>query len=127
MNPFDYINAISYNKDDLFQEAPQVAEKEYVPFVINRGLSYFPDTLFYAAEMNRYHLLPKQMQFDFLRLAVPKRKRFSKWAKKQADSADIELVKLAYKYSDRKALEVLSILSKEQLEAIALSMDKGGK
>ena len=124
MSPFDFVNSITYNKQDLFED-PQ-AEKDYVPFLVNRALSYFPDTILYANAMNNPNI-PKQWQFEFLRNSVSKRKRFSKWAKKTAVSDDIRAVQEFYKYSTEKALEVISILSREQIEIIKQLMDKGGK
>ena len=124
MSPFDFVNSITYNKQDLFED-PQ-AEKDYVPFLVNRALSYFPDTILYANAMNNPNI-PKQWQFEFLRNSVSKRKRFSKWAKKTAVSDDIRAVQEFYKYSTEKALEVISILSREQIEFIKQQMDKGGK
>ena len=49
-------------------------EKAYVPFVINRSLSYFPDTILYANQVNHYNQLDKKMQFDYLRLSLRPRK-----------------------------------------------------
>lgn len=124
MSPFDFVNAITYNKQDLFQD-PQ-AEKDYVPFIVNRALSYFPDTVLYANAVNTTNI-PKQWQFDFLRLSVSKRKRFSKWSKKDSVSDDVRAVQEYYKYSVEKALEVMSILSKDEIEKIKQLMVKGGK
>ncbi len=81
MSPFDFLNSINDTKKDLFED-PQ-AEKDYNAFLVNRGLSYFPDTILFANEMNIKRDTPKQWQFDFLRLAIPKKKRFSKWHKKK--------------------------------------------
>lgn len=125
MTPFDFINAINFNKTDLFED-PQ-AEKDYVPFIVNRGLSYFPDTVFYANEMNLVPFIPKRQQFDFLRHSITKKKRFSKWAKKDPSPDDLALVQDVYKYSKERALEALSLLSQEQLEFIKQSMHRGGK
>lgn len=124
MTPFDFINSINFDKKNLFED-PQ-AEKDYVPFIVNRGLSYFPDTVFLANEMNRASGAPKRWQFDFLLNSVSKRKRFSKWAKKDVSTDDLALVQLFYKYSKEKALEALSLLSKQQLDAIRHTMNKGG-
>ena len=125
MTPFDFINSINFDKKNLFED-PQ-AEKDYVPFLVNRGLSYFPDTVFLANEMNRVGGAPKRWQFDFLLNSVSKRKRFSKWSKKDASTDDLALVQEYYKYSKEKALDALSLLSKQQLDAIKHTMNKGGK
>lgn len=125
MTPFDFINSITYNKEDLFVD-PQ-AEKDYVPFIVNRGLSYFPDTLFYANEVNQYSTASKKWQYDFLRLSIAKKKRFSKWAKKESLTTDVALVQEWYKYSEEKAIEALTILTDQQLKAIRDALNKGGK
>jgi hypothetical protein len=124
MNPFEFVNAINYGKQDLFDD-PQ-AEKDYSPFLVNRALSYFPDTILYANEMNRAAHIPKKWQFDFLRGTVPKRKRFSKWSKKSASSDDVRAVSMFYKYSMERAMEVMPLLSKDQIDFIKQQMDKGG-
>jgi hypothetical protein len=111
----DWLNSINYTKQNLIEDP--LMEKEYVPFIVNRSLSYFPDTLFHANEMNHKHFLSKKMQYDYLRMVVRKRKRFSKWDKKH-DNKDLELVKNYYGYSTKKALEILPVLTKEQIEYI---------
>jgi hypothetical protein len=63
MNPFDVLNSINYTKENLFED-PQ-SFKEYSAFMVNRGLSYFPDTILYANEMNRYSSIPNDWQFFF--------------------------------------------------------------
>lgn len=125
MTPFDFINAINLTKKNLFED-PQ-AEKDYLPFLVNRGLSYFPDTVLYANEMNRNSGVPKDWQFSFFLNTIPKKKRFSKWHKKDADSESLTLVKEYFGYSSEKALEALSILSDEQLAMIKEKLYKGGK
>ena len=125
MTPFDFINAINLTKKNLFED-PQ-AEKDYLPFLVNRGLSYFPDTVLYANEMNRNSGIPKDWQFYFFLNTIPKKKRFSKWHKKDADSDSLTLVKEYFGYSSEKALEALSILSDEQLAMIKEKLYKGGK
>lgn len=81
MSFFDYLNAINTTKKDLMKEDP-LSEKDYVPFMINRGLSYFPDTIMYANEMNKYSSIPKDWQFAFYMHSIKPKKRFSKWHKK---------------------------------------------
>ena len=125
MTPFDFVNSITFDKKDLFED-PQ-AQKDYVPFIVNRALSYFPDTVLYANEMNINNLAPKEWQFDFLRASISKQRRFAKWAKKEIASDTVALVSEYYKYSLAKAMEVLPLLSPEQLEYIKQQMDKGGR
>jgi hypothetical protein len=125
MSPFDFINAINTTKQNLFED-PQ-ADKDYSAFMVNRGLSYFPDTVLYANEMNRYPSLPKEWQFSFFLNTISKKKRFSKWAKKDNETKSIQLVKEYYGYSTEKAKEALSVLSPEHLNMIEEKLYKGGK
>lgn len=125
MNPFDFINAINDTKKNLFED-PQ-ANKDYSSFMVNRGLSYFPDTIMYANEMNQFAHAPAEWQFSYLINKVTKKKRFSKWAKKDAETKAISLVKSYFGYSNEKATEALSVLSDEQLKIIEEKLYKGGK
>lgn len=126
MNPFDFINAINLTKKDIFAEDPQ-AKNDYKPFIVNRGLSYFPDTILYANEMNRNTTIPVDWQFSFLLNSISKKKRFSKWAKKDEQTETFLLVKEYFGYSDSKAQEALSVLSADHLTMIKEKLYKGGK
>jgi len=126
MSFFDFLNAINTTKKDLLKEDP-LSEKEYVPFMINRGLSYFPDTIMYANEINKHAGIPKNWQFDFYRIGIPARKRFSKWSKKDQNSEDIQLVMNVYNYSAEKAARALEILTEEQVTTLRESNSKGGR
>jgi hypothetical protein len=124
VSPFDYLNSINFTKQDIMMD--DQAEKGYAPFMVNRGLSYFPDTVAFSNEMNRYHHLDNRLQFDFLINITRKRKRFSKWAKAQPES-DIDAVKEYYEYSNEKARQALTLLSPEQIKIIKTKVSKGGK
>jgi len=126
MSPFDFLNAINFTKEDLFEKDPQAA-KDYNAFLINRGLSYFPDTVFYANQMNQQSGLDKDMQFFFFLNIISKKKRFSKWSKKDPETETLQLVKEYYGYSSEKATEALKILSEENLIMIKEKLYKGGK
>jgi hypothetical protein len=125
MSPFDFINAINDTKKNLFED-PQ-ASKDYSSFMINRGLSYFPDTVLYANEMNRHSTIPVDWQFFFFLNTIPKKKRFSKWSKKDKETKSIQLVKEYYGYSNERAKEALSVLSDDQLKQIEEKLQKGGR
>jgi hypothetical protein len=56
---------------------------------------------------------------------IRKRKRFSKWAKKQSEN-DIEAVKLYYGYNDEKARTVLPLLSEQQIKTLKKVTSKNG-
>ena len=90
MNPFEYVNAVNSTKKDIMID--DVAEKAYNPFMVNRSLSYFADTVLAANEMNRYAHTDNRLQFDFFINIIRRRKRFSKWFKPEQIS-DLSVVK----------------------------------
>lgn len=126
MNVFDFVQSITYGKNDLLAEDP-ANEKQYVAFIVNRSLSFSADTVLYANEINQHPGTPKKWQYDFLRLAIPKKKRYNKWIKNQAISEDVELIQDVYQCSTKTALEYLPLLSDEQLSQLKQSRYKGGK
>ena len=101
-------------------------EKSYAAFMINRGLSYFQDTILLANEMNINHSLDNRMQYDFLLKMVRKRKRFSKWFKADQPK-DMSIIMDYYGYSRDKALQVLPLFNKEQIKSLERKMYTGGK
>ena len=122
----DYLNAINVNKEPLLDESESYTKQSYPPFVVTRCLSYFPDTLFAANEMNSRPHLDSKMHFDFLRGAVRPRKRFSKWLKREEDARVAALIEY-YGFSSRKAREALVVLSEAEVEWIMEQTRKGGK
>tara|TARA_R100001463_G_scaffold10179_1_gene30008 strand:- start:1015 stop:1395 length:381 start_codon:yes stop_codon:yes gene_type:complete len=120
----DWLNSINFNKENLIEEDSTLI-KEYPPFIINKCLSGHLDCVLFANEMNRYHFLDKDMQYNFYLNILRKKKRFSPWLRKEKVS-DIEYVKQYYGYSNEKASQVLKILSDEQIEFIKQRLDTGG-
>ncbi|MBT5638508.1 MAG: DNA polymerase clamp loader subunit A, partial [Candidatus Peribacter sp.] len=102
----DYLKAINQTKVPMekLDEDFEYTVKKYVPFVINRCLSYFPDTIMQVNEMNRYSHLPKKMQYDYLLHSTRNRNRYSEWLKKE-ESDDVVMVASYYKISLAKARE----------------------
>ena len=125
MSPFEFLKTINDTKVNLIQQDPQ-NEKSYNGFVINRSLSYFPDTVFLSNEMNRFHHLGSKLQYDFLINIVRKRKRFSKWDKPE-QRADIECIKEYFGYSEQKAKQVIGLLTESQIKTITQKVTKGGR
>ena len=123
ISPFDFINAINYSKEDLIVD--DWSEKQYVPYLVNRGLSFGSDTVIPANEMNSRPHLDKKLQFQFLINTVRPRKRYNKWVKAEKVEA-IELIKTYYGYSTEKARQALAILTSDQIDYIKQKQQKGG-
>lgn len=123
ITPFDFINAISHTKQNLMEL--ENWESQYKSYVINKGLSFYPDTVIQANEMNSRPHLDKRMQFNFLINIIRSKKRYSKWLKPEKLN-DLEVVQEYYGYSKEKARQVLPLLSDEQINYIKLRIKKGG-
>lgn len=123
MTPFDFTKAILQTKTYNMNEEN---EEEYVPWVANRALSVYPDTLFHAQEMNLYPHMTKRMQYDYLFHAIrPAKRPFVQYPKNKGGD-NMSLIMEAYGYSPEKAREALSILTDEQIEEIRKMYVKGG-
>jgi hypothetical protein len=122
--PFDFLGAITYSKEQLIVD--DETEKQYNPFIVNRGLSNSMDTVIWANEMNSRPHIDKKQQFVFLSKSIPKRKRYDKWAKAE-EIDNLDLVMEYYGFSRDKAEVALSILTPDQLNYISKKRNKGGR
>lgn len=121
----DWLNSINQTKTNIMDEDSQ-SEKSYPPYIVNRCLSGHVDCILFANEMNKYNFLDKKMQYDFYINILRQRKRFSPWLRKE-EIKDLDSVKQYYGYSNEKALQVLKILTKQQLDFIRSKLDTGGR
>lgn len=122
----DYLKAINNSKEPLMDSEDQFIERDYVPFIVNRCLSFFPDTILQANEINIRCQSDKKMQFDFLRTTIRKSNRYSPWLKETLPE-DIDTIKEYFNFNNRKAKEALEVLSSEQIQLIKNKLSKGGK
>ena len=122
----DYLNAINHEKTNLLDTDDEMWEKKYPPFIVNKCLAPFPDTIFLVNEMNKHHHLDKKLQFDFLLNSLRTRKRFTPWLK-ASKQKNLEYVKEYYGYNNEKAKSALKILNDEQIKTIKDSLNKGGR
>ncbi len=100
--------------------------KDYVPFVVNRALSYHMDCVLYVNELNLHPELEKDLQYQYLLNTIrPMKRKFQPWQKSEVDK-NIDCVKTYFGYSNQKAKEALRILNDEQIAEIKRRTDKGG-
>ena len=122
----DYLKSINRTKEKLMDSDDELWEKKYPPFIINKCLAPFPDTVHLVNEMNVNHHLDSKLQYDFLLNSLRPRERYTPWLKAKKIK-NLEYVKEYYGYSNEKAKVALDILSDEQIETIKNSLSKGGK
>ena len=97
----------------------------YVPFLTNRAFACHIDTVLFAEQMNQFHQLSPDLQYDFYYYSIRKGKRFG-FPPKPPEETDLELVTEYFKYSRIKAIQALRLLSEEDIKHIRKTMDKGG-
>ena len=122
----DYLNAINNTKEPLMDSEDETWEKKYPPFVVNKCLMPFQDTIFIVNEMNQLPNIDKKLQFDFFLNSLRSRKRYSPWAK-ATKLENLEYVKEYYGYNNEKAKAALDVLDDEQISAIKQRTNKGGR
>ena len=122
----DYLNAINYTKEPLLDTEDDQWEKKYPPYIINKCIAPFPDSLMLVNEINQLHHLDKKLQYDFLINSLRARKRFTPWMKAKK-LKNLEYVKEYYGYNNEKAKSALDILNDKQISAIKTKLNKGGR
>ena len=121
----DYLKAINKTKEKLMDTDDKMWEKKYPPFIVNKCVSPFPDTIHLVNELNMHHHLDSKLQFDFLLNSLRSRDRYTPWLKEK-QIKNIEYVKEYYGYSNEKAKAALDVLNDEQIKTIKDSLSKGG-
>ena len=122
----DYLNAVNHTKERLLDTEDEAWEKKYPPFIVNKCVASFPDTIMLVNEINQLPHLDKKLQFDFLINSLRPRKRYTPWLKAMK-LENLEYVKEYYGYNNEKAKAALDILTDEQISAIKRKLYKGGK
>ena len=122
----DYLKAINETKDPLMDTEDDEWERKYPPFIVNKCVSPFPDTLMLCNEINLLPHLDKKLQFDFLINSLRPRKRYTPWLKAKK-LENLKYVKEYYGYNNEKAKAALDILNDEQISAIKIRLNKGGR
>jgi hypothetical protein len=114
LTPFDYINSIN-NKTGMLNT------KDYNAFIVNRGFSYFNDTIQQAEILNENFKLPTDMQYRLLYEMITQRKRYAKWV----NSNEVEdiprynkiiKIQIHYQCSELKAIDMVDIVPDEELQ-----------
>ena len=122
----DYLKAINKTKEKLMDTDDKMWEKKYPPFIVNKCVAPFSETIHLVNEMNIHHHLDSKLQFDFLLNSLRPRDRYTPWLKAKKIK-NIEYVKEYYGYSNEKAKVALDVLDDDQIKTIKNSLSKGGK
>lgn len=124
MNPFEFVKSINEKTGHILADNGDL-ERQYNAFLVNRGLSFTPDTILAANEMNAVPFLDKRLQYDYLYGIVKKKRRYSKWIKAEEDDIE-DLIVEHYGVSRRRAMEYASMMTDQDVAEIKAKMNKGG-
>lgn len=121
-NFFDWVNSVSDNKKDLTKAGREI--NEYLPHIVNMAMSYFPDSILYANEMNMRPQLSKRIQYDYLRTSLRSKVRRSRWFKKtMEEQKTIDVISEYMQLSPRKVIQIMHLISEEDKERMRLAID----
>lgn len=123
MDLTDFFNSINKTKKNIITD--DKSERFYVPYIINKSMSYHKDSIFHSNMMNMNPMLDKKIQYDYYLYSLPKASRYAKWQK--PEESDIGAIMTLYGFSRQKAMEVRQLLSKSQMQDIAQATNTGGK
>ena len=122
----EYLKSINQTKENLMDSDDPMWEKKYSPYIINKCVAPFNDTIMFVNEINMRHHLENKLQYDFLLNTIRPKNRFAPWVR-GSKIKDLEFIKEYYGYSNEKAKVALQILSNDQIKTIKDSLSKGGR
>jgi hypothetical protein len=126
LSPFDFLKAITQTKTNLMAQDPSL-EKDYVPFIVCRALSYFSDTCKIANFLQlRAGTITHRQHFEFLLYSLPRYGfRKSEWYKPVNDDA-VAVCAEYYGCSRMKARPLVALHTPEQLAYMKDRLSTGG-
>lgn len=124
-NPFDYVKSIQKTKEDLIRSSDdrKQAVKDYLPFIVNKALSFYVDSILYANEMNLHSNLDNDLQYDYYLNSVRKQNRTFTWFKKDQDKT-LDNVSNYYSVNRQRAREICKLLNVDEIDNINYYFEK---
>lgn len=115
-NFFDVIKSICNHDKRGWQDI----EHLYLPFLINKAMSFEMSAILLSNELNKFHqCLTNKQQYNFL-FNTYQGKKFIKWVKKDEDKDidNIEFLMNHYEISENKAKEILPLYDDNLIEKL---------
>lgn len=125
----DFIKSVTHSKTDLIgnSEYPDMVEKQYLPFITNKILARFADTILHANEMNMFHNLSSDAQYRYYLNVLRPKSRFKKKHEKDKKLEDnLALVQKYYGVNKTVARQYLNVIGNNGIEHIKEKTDIGG-
>lgn len=120
---FDYINDLSFKKENLAKRVQQETGKfpsEFVPYIAIKAFGNFKDTVILANEINtHFNEIPSDMQYLFYLHGIPRRKRFSKFYSTDTDrETAVSALAKYFQWGCREAEANMKMFNKEEIAEI---------
>ena len=120
----EVIPAILQTKTNVLVDEHDV--KKYDAFIVNKALSFHVDCILHANEMNKFHGLDNDLQFQYYLNTIRSMKRkYQPWQKAEVNK-DLEPIKEYFGFSNEKAKQALRVLNDEHITLIKEKTNKGG-
>lgn len=119
-----WLTSINSSKENLIEETPEVISS-YNPYIVNKCVASHIDTILFANELNQHPYIAKDMQYVFYLHALRPKKRYASWIKKD-DEENLRAIKEYYGFNDKKALDALKVLNRDEIIFIKQRLNKGG-
>lgn len=118
----DWLVSINETKVDIF---PLEGATDYKPFIITKCVSMHPDTIAEAYEMTKRPSMPDDMHYAYLLGKVQRKRRFAKFPKALVPE-NCDLIMEHYQCNLDRAIEILSLITDDDIEKIKKSRFMGG-
>lgn len=127
IDAFTFVRAIMEEGRNLLGERPDLlSDYRSARFLINRALSFYPDTILTAQAVNERPWMPDPMHAIFLiNMVRAKNRGRRKWGKRDRDERLPSLMRY-YQCSERDASAMIDLHTEEQLTQIDEQFDTGG-
>lgn len=124
-SPFDYVKSIQKTKENLIKTSDnkEQAVKEYLPFIVNKALAFYVDSILYANEMNLHNNLDNDLQYDYYLNSVRKQNRVFTWFKKDQDKT-LDNISNYYSVNRQRAREICKLLTVDEIKSINSYFEK---
>jgi hypothetical protein len=120
----EVLPSLTSDKENLLDLNPE-EEKHYPAFMVNRAFSMGLETFMRAAIINQLGRLDNRLQYDYWFYGLPQKRVWNRWIKSSKESKGFQAVQKFFDYSDQKTLEVMRLLTDEEVADIIRQMNPG--
>lgn len=122
---WELLKDVSEKKENIIKRDPERI-KDWNPYAVNMVLSLHKDAILFVNEVNCRPKITPMQHYKYLFYALPKARRFAKKAKPKR-MEKLEVIRAYYDYNMTRALEVVDLLSDDDIKVMKQKLYKGGQ